>query len=158
MKNPTLPPAKVQAYADTNGLPPPRPMNHANQSQRHVVILGSHSMTTAQIIKLPNAAAVPVVQINNHGRHPKKVTQIREIRYARDALQRDLHVIAEEIEKVNFQLMMNEKMATSWRWHLDKLTRPNMTQVEIKKLSGEIRSTRGLYAELGTIKAANGKP
>ena len=44
MRNKPLAAAKVQAYADTNGVPTQIESNHTNQGQRHAVSPGSHSM------------------------------------------------------------------------------------------------------------------
>lgn len=115
-------------------------------------------MTTAQIVQLPNALAERVIQTKKCGRNPKSVLSFREARWERTCVELEQQEIAEEIERVKFQLVMSERMDTAWRERLARLIQRNMSPIERKKLVAEIRYDLLTWQEKETIRAAQSKP
>lgn len=106
-------------------------------------------MNSAQIIELPGRAGQRVVQTRGPGRYPKAIINLWNVSSARRKSTYELTLIAEEIERVKFQLEMNDRCGVSITEKLRDLTDPKMTnaqrailveQIEFDQLPDEDRA------------------
>ena len=116
------------------------------------------SVSSAQIIQHPRAAAEPVLQQKRSGRFPKMITSLNFVRYRKFIDSGHAAFIASEVARIEGQIervrVVIQKTESDSFARIEELSKPDMTPKEREALAESIRRDRLPFAPSVSATAA----